>query len=70
MKEAGSCDSCDSDICKSHESQDKALFIGTVHTFQGKQASAVFFVLDEDRMTLGSVEWASRKPNLLNVAVT
>jgi hypothetical protein len=44
--------------------------IGTVHTFQGKEAAVVFFVLGADRSTLGAVEWASRKPNLLNVAVT
>lgn len=44
--------------------------IGTVHTFQGKQASAVFFVLGADQATLGTMEWAARKPNLLNVAVT
>lgn len=44
--------------------------IGTVHAFQGKQALVVFFVLGADRSTLGAVEWASRKPNLLNVAVT
>ena len=44
--------------------------IGTVHTFQGKQAAVVFFVLGADKTTLGAVEWASRKPNLLNVAVT
>jgi superfamily I DNA and/or RNA helicase len=44
--------------------------IGTVHTFQGKQASTVFFVLGADKSSLGAIEWASRKPNLLNVAVT
>lgn len=44
--------------------------IGTVHTFQGKQAAVVFFILGADKTSLGSVEWASRKPNLLNVAVT
>lgn len=44
--------------------------IGTVHTFQGKQAAVVFFVLGADETTLGAIEWASRKPNLLNVAVT
>jgi superfamily I DNA and/or RNA helicase len=44
--------------------------VGTVHTFQGKQAAAVFFVLGADKTTLSAIEWASRKPNLLNVAVT
>ena len=44
--------------------------VGTVHSFQGKEANAVFFVLGADGSTLGSIEWASRKPNLLNVAVS
>lgn len=43
---------------------------GTVHIFQGKQTHAVFFVLGADKTTPGAVEWASGKPNLLNVAVT
>ena len=44
--------------------------VGTIHSFQGKQASAVFFVIGADPTTLGAIEWATRKPNLLNVAVT
>ena len=44
--------------------------IGTVHTFQGKQACAVFFVLGADKSLSVPSNWASRKPNLLNVAVT
>lgn len=44
--------------------------IGTVHAFQGKQALVVFFVLGADKSNLGAIDWASRKPNLLNVAVT
>lgn len=44
--------------------------VGTIHAFQGKQASAVFFVIGADATTLGAIEWATRKPNLLNVAVT
>ena len=44
--------------------------IGTVHTFQGKEEEIVFFVLGADDNSEGSVSWASRKPNLLNVAVT
>lgn len=48
--------------CKSH--------IGTVHTFQGKQASVVWMVLGCDEKSEGAVTWASRKPNILNVALT
>jgi hypothetical protein len=44
--------------------------VGTVHTFQGKEANVVTFVLGCDDSTRGAARWAGEKPNLLNVAVT
>lgn len=44
--------------------------IGTVHTFQGKEEDAVYFVLGADKNSRGSARWAASKPNLLNVALT
>lgn len=44
--------------------------IGTVHTFQGKEADIVIFVLGCSRASPGGAQWASSKPNLLNVALT
>jgi hypothetical protein len=44
--------------------------IGTVHTFQGKEADAVILVLGADEQSRGAAAWASGKPNILNVAVT
>lgn len=44
--------------------------IGTVHTFQGKQADGVIMCLGLDKKTQGAAIWASMKPNLLNVALT
>jgi len=44
--------------------------VGTVHKFQGKEAKAVFFILGADENSAGSITWATREPNLLNVAVT
>ena len=42
--------------------------IGTIHTFQGKEADVVILVLGGK--TSGAREWAAKKPNLVNVAVT
>lgn len=46
--------------------------IGTVHTFQGKEASTVILCLAASsvRKNTGGISWVNSKPNLLNVAVT
>lgn len=44
--------------------------IGTVHTFQGKEAPMVWMVLGCDENSAGAVAWAAGKPNILNVALT
>lgn len=44
--------------------------VGTVHTFQGKEADIVYFVTGTDEQTEGAAEWTCSKPNLLNVATT
>ncbi len=44
--------------------------VGTVHTFQGKEANTVAFILGCDDTTRGAARWAGERPNLLNVAVT
>ena len=46
--------------------------VGTVHTFQGKQAEGVIFLIggNPDPKKTGAIIWASNIPNLLNVAVT
>lgn len=46
--------------------------IGTVHTFQGKEASIVILCLAAShiRNKMGGVKWVNSKPNLLNVAAT
>lgn len=45
--------------------------IGTVHTFQGKEAEAVIFVLGAPgNDSTRARDWAGKKVNLLNVAIT
>ena len=46
--------------------------IGTVHTFQGKEASTVILCLaaSDVRNKNGGITWVNSKPNLINVAVT
>lgn len=44
--------------------------IGTVHTFQGKEADIVIFLSSCDESKKGAIYWADSSPNLLNVALT
>ena len=44
--------------------------IGTIHTFQGRQAKKVILLLGGNKNKIGALKWASETPNMLNVAVT
>ena len=52
------------------DSTGKPTNVGTVHTFQGKEAKIVFFVLGADKGSSGAARWAVQEPNILNVAAT
>lgn len=48
----------------------KTTNVGTVHTFQGKEAKIVYFVLGADSNSSGAARWAVSDPNIMNVAAT
>ncbi|MGM0338847.1 DEAD/DEAH box helicase [Enterococcus sp. AZ007] len=48
----------------------KAINVGTVHTFQGKEAKIVYFVLGADESSRGAANWAVTEANITNVAAT
>ncbi len=48
----------------------KPINVGTIHTFQGKEASIVFLVLGADTSSKGAAFWAVREANMMNVAAT
>lgn len=53
-----------------YDEQGKPTNVGTVHTFQGKEAPIVFFVLGTDKQSSGAARWAVAEANILNVAAT
>lgn len=48
----------------------KPINVGTVHTFQGKEADIVYLVLGADSHSKGSANWSISEPNIINVAAT
>ena len=53
-----------------YDEHGKPTNVGTVHTFQGKEAPIVFFVLGADQQSGGAARWAVAEANIMNVAAT
>ena len=53
-----------------YDEKNKPTNVGTIHTFQGKEAPIVFLVLGADKNSRGAARWAVEEPNMMNVAVT
>ena len=53
-----------------YDEYEKPTNVGTVHTFQGKEAPIVFFVLGADQQSSGAARWAVDEANIMNVAAT
>ena len=53
-----------------YDGHGKPTNVGTVHTFQGKEAPIVFFVLGADHQSSGAARWAVTEANIMNVAAT
>ncbi|MFW5411974.1 DEAD/DEAH box helicase [Aerococcus urinaeequi] len=55
-----------------YDENNKCTNVGTVHTFQGKEAAIVFMVLGADTKSTRAAYWAvgSDNPNIMNVATT
>lgn len=51
-------------------SNNKPTNVGTIHTFQGKEAPIVFLVLGADAQCSGAAHWAVSEANMMNVAAT
>lgn len=58
------------DFCTNEFRMQKNISCGTIHKFQGKEADIVFLVLGSNPASSGARNWASQKPNMLNVALT
>ena len=53
-----------------YDEHGKPTNVGTIHTFQGKEAPIVFLVLGADKSSSGTARWAVDEPNMMNVAAT